>query len=362
MEIQKSQTHVKCLVIGQGICGTFLSWQLHKSGISFIVIDESRNDTASKAAAGIINPVTGRRIVKTWMIDEIIPYVLESYSLIGQDLGICCIEQKNIIDFFATPQMRSAFLERYAVDQQYLRKPADENKWNAHFNYDFGYGEIQPCYLADLSLLISSWRSKLIVEKAIREEKFDIDDLKVTDQQVQYREISADRVIFCDGIESSHNRFFKYLPFAPNKGEALIIEARDLPTDRIFKKGLILVPWKKDLFWIGSSYQWEFQDSQPSEFFRTRTEIQLLQWLKMPFKIIDHLASVRPATLERRPFVGFHPVYRNVGILNGMGTKGCSLAPFFANQLSEHIANGKPLSGEADVQRFARILEKTASK
>jgi len=57
------------LIIGQGICGTFLSWYLRKAGISFIVIDEPRPDTASRVAAGIINPVTGRRIVKTWLIN-----------------------------------------------------------------------------------------------------------------------------------------------------------------------------------------------------------------------------------------------------------------------------------------------------
>jgi len=53
------------LIIGQGICGTFLSWWLEQKGLSFIVIDEERPYTASRAAAGLINPVTGRRIVKT---------------------------------------------------------------------------------------------------------------------------------------------------------------------------------------------------------------------------------------------------------------------------------------------------------
>jgi len=34
------------------------------------------------------------------------------------------------------------------------------------------------------------------------------------------------------------------------------------------------------------------------------------------------------------------PAQQNVGILNGMGTKGCSLAPFFANQLFSIWASG----------------------
>jgi glycine/D-amino acid oxidase-like deaminating enzyme len=71
---------------------------------------------------------------------------------------------------------------------------------------------------------------------------------------------------------------------------------------------------------------------------------------------VDHVASVRPATLERRPFVGLHPAYPAVGILNGMGTKGCSLAPWFARQLAELLGNGQAVMGQADVQRFKRVL------
>ncbi|HMH31943.1 MAG TPA: hypothetical protein VK543_02880, partial [Puia sp.] len=62
------------------------------------------------------------------------------------------------------------------------------------------------------------------------------------------------------------------------------------------------------------------------------------------------------ATLERRPFVGFHPLKKNIGILNGMGTKGCSLAPFFASQLVQHIRHQSAIIPEAGVQRFSNIL------
>jgi glycine/D-amino acid oxidase-like deaminating enzyme len=59
------------LIVGQGISGTWLSYYLQKANRSFIVIDNEQPNSASRVAAGIINPVTGRRIVKTWMIDEL---------------------------------------------------------------------------------------------------------------------------------------------------------------------------------------------------------------------------------------------------------------------------------------------------
>jgi len=100
----------------------------------------------------------------------------------------------------------------------------------------------------------------------------------------------------------------------------------------------------------------EFPDDQPTELFRKQTELLVRSWLKVPFKIVDHKASVRPANIERRPFVGFHPTYKNVGILNGMGTKGCSLAPFFAKQLTDHLNSGNEILAEADIKRFTKIL------
>jgi hypothetical protein len=41
-----------------------------------------------------------------------------------------------------------------------------------------------------------------------------------------------------------------------------------------------------------------------------------------------------------------------------MGTKGASLAPFFAHQLVQHIVHGLPIDPQADIHRFNRILTK----
>ena len=113
---------------------------------------------------------------------------------------------------------------------------------------------------------------------------------------------------------------------------------------------------EKDMFWVGASYIWDFENTDPTPAFRKNTEQALQQFLKIPFEIVEHRSGLRPATLERRPFVGFHPVYPNVGILNGMGTKGCSLAPFFAKQLTDHLLYEEPVSADASIERFRKIL------
>ena len=194
----------------------------------------------------------------------------------------------------------------------------------------------------------------MLLEKSFQEDQlsFEVDGIK-------YQSIRARKIIFCEGIYSSTNRFFRSLPFALNKGEALVIRSPQIPSNAVYKKGLLLAPLGNDLFWAGPSYEWDFVDNLPSQDFLEKTTAILKLWLKVPFEVVDHVASIRPATVERRPFVGMHPHVPTVGILNGMGTKGCSLAPYFARELVEHLVNGKPLLAEVDIMRFSRILHTT---
>ena len=321
------------------------------------MLDDGRDKIASKVAAGIINPVTGRRYAYTWMIDDVMPFAVQTYVEIGGFLGLTLVAGKSIIDFFPSPQMRNAFIDRLTENDTYLHSYPDQNHFNPFFNYDFGCGEVKPAYMVQMQLLLSAWRTHLLEKGMLQETWFYINDLKVEKEGVFYQDITAQKIIFCDGAAGAENPWFRLLPYAPNKGEALIISCPGLDREHIFKKGLMLAPLAEaDTYWIGSNYQWEFDHDQPSAGFYEQATTILKGWLKTPYKVLDHLAAVRPATIERRPFVGLHPHQPSIGLLNGMGTKGASLAPFFAHQLVQHLVHDLPLTNEADVHRFSRIL------
>ena len=346
------------IVVGQGLCGSWLSHFLQEANASFVVVDEAQPFTASKMASGVINPVTGRRIVKTWMIDDLMPFAWNAYQLLGKELGISCIAETSIIDCFATPQMRIAFTERFEKDQQYLSLPADQYDWLSYLQYDFGYGIVKPAYLIDIVLLLERQRKRLADAGQLAEEHFDFSKLRLEQAGVIYKDLHAEKIIFCDGAAGYHNLLFPNLPYGLNKGEMLLVQIPDFPTGDVIKKGYSLVPWSGDIFWLGSTYLWEFADERPTAGFYQFAENWLRQTIKLPFTIVDHRAAVRPATLERKPFVGLHPLYERVGILNGMGTKGCSLAPFFARQLTNHLLLNTPIQPDADVQRFKKALSR----
>lgn len=325
-------------------------------GQKVLVIDDGNIKAASKIASGVINPVTGRRIVKTWQIDTVMPAAVRIYQALENKLQTSIVKQCNIINFHASEQMQHAFAERIAEDPTYLSTQPLPNHIEAAFDTPFGHSVIDPCWLIQLENLLVHWRQYLIEKNALLQDVFDFKKLDIKADQIIYDNHTANKIIFCEGAKGENNPFFKQLPFAPNKGEALLVKFKDLDNQYIYKKTVSIVPWKDSTFWVGSNYEWNNNNDDPSLAFKEKTIAALNEWLKIPYEIVDHIAAIRPANIQRRPFVGMHPVYQNIGIFNGMGTKGCSLAPYFAEQFVSHLLHQTPIENEANINRFNNLV------
>jgi len=59
------------IIIGQGIAGSVLSWYLLEKKLNFLIINDSTKLSASSTALGVYNPITGKRIAKTWKAKKI---------------------------------------------------------------------------------------------------------------------------------------------------------------------------------------------------------------------------------------------------------------------------------------------------
>lgn len=346
---------VDYIIVGQGLVGTWMSYYAKVFGKKFIIINDATTASATSVASGVINPVTGRRIVQTWMIDILLPNAIQAYSELGNQLNTTILKKAPVVLIHPSMQMKESFEYRLNHDNVYL-SPNNKTDWEAFFKMPFGTGQIDSSFWIDLNTMLNTWRNQLKKSGNYVETYFDLNDLVVNKDHVIWKEYTASHIIFCDGNNSMRNKYFNKLPFVPNKGEALIVEIKGLPKENIYKQSISIVPWKDDLFWVGSNYEWTFKDSSPSESFKEKMVQALDNFLEVPYSIVDHIAGIRPANTERRPFVGVHPSYPSIAICNGMGTKGCSLAPYFSKQLIEYIENGKAIDNEADIKRFESIL------
>jgi glycine/D-amino acid oxidase-like deaminating enzyme len=331
------------IIVGQGICGSLLSWSLLQKGISIKIYDIGVAHSATAAASGIINPITGKRFVKSWMTDKLIPAAEKTYQDISQGLGLDFYQSLPIYKLLESVKEQNDLSAR-AADPGYEKYFPD---MSVHYldtqkvKNEFGSFSIHGGGKVDTQLFLHSYRNFLKGKNLL------VEDLYSYSQAL----VSKSKVIFCNGFTAGREGLFKDLPWQIVKGEYLLVRIRDFYTDRIISGDTTISPTTdRDIYYAGATYQWHYETEAPTEQYKNEIIESLHKMLHIPFEVVYHGAGVRPSAKYRRPFIGFHPVHRHIGIFNGMGTKGISLTPYFAAHLAEHIVNGKELMQEVDVR------------
>ena len=162
-------------------------------------------------------------------------------------------------------------------------------------------------------------------------------------------------VIYCEGYNGKFNPHFSYLPFNPVKGEIVDIEIQNLDLQEIINQGVFVIPLGENKFRLGATYKWDILDDVSTEEGKTILIEKYQKLMKSQMRILSQKAGVRPATKDRRPFLGMHPEIENIGIFNGFGSKGVSLAPFFGKQFVDFLVHQKELYSEVNINRFASL-------
>jgi len=341
---------MRFLLIGQGIAGTLLAWSLKKRGAQVHIADGSLPGSSSAVAAGIINPVTGKRFVKSWRFEEFFPVAKSAYQLLEEELDTRIWSEQPIVRLLATAEEANDWSARCALPDyaDYLTESGDASQWVGLTKPGFRFGKIHRAARVNFPVLISAFREKAVSSRIFFEKS--IDNKTVRGFLTEY-----DAVVFCEGWRGQENPFFPNLPWQIAKGEALLLRFQNEKATQIgqmLKKTMTLVPQGNGLFWAGGSYQWHFPDLLPSDGERNFILNHLTEMLAAPFEVVGHVAGIRPTVKDRRPFVGQSLIHPKVFIFNGLGTKGALLAPFWAEHFAEHLLEGKPLDVEVDVRRF----------
>src|SRR5205809_3275236 len=112
------------IIVGQGISGTWLSYYILKENKIILVLDKKDLQSASYVASGLINPVTGRRVVTTWMAEELLPFAWKEYNALRKLLNAKLISQKNILVFPSAPDLQQAFNERIEENNSFIQTPS----------------------------------------------------------------------------------------------------------------------------------------------------------------------------------------------------------------------------------------------
>lgn len=341
------------LIVGQGIAGSLLAWTLDQRGCKVIIADAPQLPSATNVAAGIVNPLTGRKLVRTWRADELFPFLHHFYTGIEKKLGVQFFHPRSIYRPFRSIEEQNTYLD-LANDpsiSKYVNKVADNEQYTQFINNPYGGLEVTQAGWVDLPELLKIIKGYFLKKNQYAEYQVEANTLIISSDSVTIDDLSVSKVIFCDGTQSRENPLFSWLPHNPVKGQVLTALVEHYPIKNIVNQGVFILPVRDGLIKIGATYSWHDLDWQTTEDGREFLEKKVRDLLKVPYQIVEQRAGIRPSTKDRRPFLGLHPEYPAIGIFSGLGTKGVSLAPYLADEYARFLLNNEELDPEANINR-----------
>lgn len=342
---------IDVLIIGQGLAGSLLAWELIRQEMRVIVIDNGR-ENASQVAAGLINPVTGQRLVKSSDINELLPAAMLFYHQLSE-----AFQQRF---FVALPMLRilNNVREQRAAEQR-LNQPDYQAFLAAYPDATDAikapYGVLRQAQTGYLKtgLLLAHLRDFFIGKASYRQAEFDYNEL-VLHSKLSWREFSPKHIVFCEGYHGQQNPWFGGLPFQPAKGEILSCRSTAKRPEQIINYGHWMIPIDTQQFKLGATFQPGQTDTRPTELARHA----LLQGIAeimpglTPIEVMAQQVGVRPSTLDKQPFIGSHPQYANLHIFNGFGAKGSLAIPWYTKQFVAALKQQASVPISVNIQRY----------
>jgi glycine oxidase len=356
------------VIVGQGLAGTLLAWALVERDPRrrILLVDREEAVTSSRVAAGIVTPITGQRLVKSWRLEEMSAAAEGFYRRVEKILGATFFREKPILRLLKNELEVERWQRRAGeVDYENWLRPVEGDDVRGLRN-EFGGFEMRGWHL-DVPGFLDASRAWFAERGMYRSGAVSasVAAIDLGEMEVGVRElgVTAGEIVFCQGWRANEGDLFDWIPFRPGKGELMEVEmaqSSELETGgRIVNRGGWLLPMagQPRRYRCGSTYSWDRVDCVPTPEGRAGLEAKLRGMLKpgIEFSVVDQAAAVRPVIRESRALMGRHPGgavgMDRVGFFNGLGSKGVLNGPYFAEQLAAHLVDDAEIEEELDLRR-----------
>jgi glycine/D-amino acid oxidase-like deaminating enzyme len=343
---------VDYIIVGLGLAGLAFTSKLEKKQKSFLVFEDN-SQNSSIVAGGMYNPVVLKRFTPVWNATIQLKSALPFYEELEAKFQKKYHYSVDIYRIFKSIEEQNDWF--IAADKpllsNYMSSEIILNKYEG-ITSNLGFGKLTNTGRIDTKTLLEHYRSYLKDKNELKNESFEYEALVINNSNVEYKGITASKIVFCEGFGIKQNPFFNYLPMQEAKGELLIIHAPNLNVNFLIKAAVFVLPLGNNYYKVGATFNWKDKTKNPSDEGKKELVQKLNSFINVPYKIVDHIAGIRPTVKDRRPLVGMHPKYNNLAILNGLGTRGVMIAPTAAKELYNHIENKIPLDSEISIDRF----------
>ncbi len=342
------------LVIGQGLAGSLLAWELIQRNKKVVIVDNGE-ENASLVAAGLINPVTGMRFVKSKDVDHLLPTAIQYYKTLSDYFQHSFYMEKTMLRVLHTPEDLVACQKRLKQTdyQHYLEKIIRTSPFIK--NTSGILVQKQTGFLLTRSLL-TYLKEYFISRNSYLNTEFNYNDIEFT-PDLKWKNYQPAHIIFCEGHTATINPWFSWLPFRPVKGEILTADASVTIPQKIINYGHWFIPLGAYQFRTGATFDRVNLDTVTTE----KAKSILLDSLHQACPHltlapgITQQAGIRPTTQDKQPFIGKLPNQPELAIFNGFGAKGSLQIPWYAKCFADHLINQTPIAEHSSIQRFCNL-------
>lgn len=332
------------IIIGGGLAGILTAFSLlHEDpSIKLTLIDNGFHAAAWRIAAGIINPVAGKRIVKTANIDILLSALHQCNSLLHEYTGISYFFPMPIVRVFRDESEQFSWSKKSQRDDyQAWLSPYTPTSLPLHT--PFGAGIIHQGGRLDIRGFINAITLWLSARCTMIHEAVFPHTVHSSEQTI----------IMCYGWEMMSNPLWAWLPFAPFKGEVLTVAMPSgLPGSSILNNGTYFLPLENGIARIGATIEHDTLTYEPTEQARKELLADFTAMTGITPHVLAHQAGIRPGIEDRYPVIGRHPAHNNIMVVNGLGGRGALYAPFCATTIMQYILHNTPIPLEYSVERY----------
>lgn len=315
---------------GCGLAGVLLGWRLWQRGMRFHFEGE-QNVGASWAAAGLVNPVTGKGMNASWRLAEFLDEMKCFYSEAGRLLGQKYFREKPVLRIFANEKEL----------QKFKAKKAELEPWIGQIHSVLT--DVKNGQLGGVEWRGGGW---LDVKGFVQ------DSLVFFDKNPA-QDTAPEVTVYCEGAKGLESGPFSYLPSRMAKGQIVEVKIPAWNEQRILNRNGWCIPIGENCFRVGATYEWSDFTNEPTLEGREKLEKLVAEFTDLPFEILKQVAGVRPIVRTSQPIIGRHSENPNTFVFNGLGSKGCLYGPKVAQELTSHLLDGRRLDPGLDVAVFA---------
>jgi len=349
------------LLIGHGIAGAVLARELRGRGQRVLAYDEPRPDAASRVAAGLMNPVAGKRFALTWRAQETLPTAVAYYQQLNEELGADFFQASPILKVFGSAQEQAQMLARAAEDpwQGFVERIETNPIERPGLLALHGGAWLRGGGHLRVEALLAALASQGRAEGWLREETFNWDALVADGTGAAYApgRLRARHVVCCQGAAALASPHFGWLPLTPNQGAVLDVAVPGLSAAQVLNRGAYVVPGvAAGQFRVGATYRWPPFATVPTDDDQRELAGRLAGLTPLPFEVLGERRGVRPAVRDRRPLLGRHPSLPWLSLFGGFGSKGVSLAPRLASLLADYLGGSGELWPDVTLARYYSLF------